>query len=430
MNGERTPAKDLSDGVLRGIKVLDFTRAVAGGYCTRVMQDMGAEVVKIEAPEIGDGIRLLPPFSGESWALPASMSPIFIHCNAGKSSICLDLKKPEAIDLVKRMVPHFDVVVENFTPHVMGSLGLAYDDLKQLREDLIMCSISGFGADGPLADSPATDPVGQAMSGMLSLCGDENGYPYQAGNGIADSTTAMTSALAIVSAILERFRSGEGQHIDVGMMDALFAVDCAAAPSYVASHGEYSVPRGGRFHHLACPWGVFKGPQDSYMVVMAAGDLPWERLVRFMGRPELIEDPDFENMGVRLKNQEKVHEIIEEFLQTFETAEAAHRAFAEARIIVGTVLDPWQAANHPQMASRNMIHEVDYPFSDDPVATIATGLHFSKSKTSIGRAPFLGEHNRQVLREFLGLSEDELKRLHETGVLYEHVIVPHLPDAS
>jgi len=424
------PANDVKNGVLRGIKVLDFTRAVAGGYCTRVLRDMGAEVVKIEAPEIGDGIRLLPPFSGKSWALPASMSPIFIHCNAGKSSIGLDLKKPEAIDLLKRMVPHFDVVVENFTPHVMRSLGLAYDDLKGLREDLIMCSISGFGAEGPLAEFPATDPVGQAMSGMLSLCGDEDGYPYQAGNGIADSTSAMTAALAIVSAILERFRSGEGQHIDIGMMDALFAVDCAAAPSYVASRGEYSVPRGGQYHHLACPWGVFKGPQGSYMVVMAVGDLPWERLVRFMGRPDLIEHPDFNNMGVRLQNQEKVHEIIEEFLQTFETAEAAHKALSEALIIVGRVLDPWEAANHPQMATRDMIHPVDYPFADDPVPTIATGLHFSKSKTSIGRAPFLGEHNRQVLREYLGLSDDELTQLHEKGVLHEHVIVPHLSDAS
>ena len=158
-------------GVLRGIRVLDFTRAVAGGYCTRLLADMGAEVIKIEAPVIGDGIRLLPPFSGKSWALPASMSPVFIHCNAGKSSIGMDLKRPEAIELVKRLVPHFDVVVENFTPHVMRGLGLAYDDLRRIREDLVMCSVSGFGSEGPLADSPATDPVGQAMSGMLITSG-------------------------------------------------------------------------------------------------------------------------------------------------------------------------------------------------------------------------------------------------------------------
>jgi crotonobetainyl-CoA:carnitine CoA-transferase CaiB-like acyl-CoA transferase len=396
-------------GILRGIKVLDFTRAVAGG---------------------GDGIRLLPPFSGESWSLPVSMSPVFIHCNAGKKSTCIDLKRPEAIDLVKRLVPQFDVVVENFTPHVMRSLGLAYEDLRPLREDLVMCSVSGYGSKGPLADSPATDPVGQAMGGMLSLCGEEDGYPYQAGNGIADSMTATTAALAIVSALLERLRSGEGQHIDIGMMDTLFAVDCAAAPSYVASRGEHSVPRGGRFHHLACPWGVFKGPQNRYLVVMAAGDIPWERLARFMGRPELIDDPAFASMGARLANREKVHEVIEEFLQTFETAEEAHDALARARIIVGTVLDPWEVANHPQLAGRDMVHEVAYPLSEEPVSTIGTALHFSKSGTSVGRAPFLGEHNRPVLRSYLGLSDDELERLHQTGVLYEHVVVPHLGESG
>ena len=418
------------EGVLRGIKVLDFTRAVAGGYCTRLLADMGAEVIKIEAPVIGDGIRLLPPFSGKSWALPASMSPVFIHCNAGKSSIGMDLKRPEAIELVKRLVPHFDVVVENFTPHVMRGLGLAYDDLRRIREDLVMCSVSGFGSEGPLADSPATDPVGQAMSGMLSLCGEQDGYPYQAGNGIADSITATTAALSIVAALLERSRSGEGQYIDVGMMDTVFAVDCAAAPSYVASRGEYSVPRTGRIHHLACPWGVFKGPQDRYLVIMAAGDIPWERLVRFMGRPELIEDPRFDSMGARLENREQVHEIIEEFLQGFETLEEAYQALLDARIIVGMVLDPWQAANHPQLATRNMIHEIDYPFADDPVPTISTALHFSKSRISVGRAPFMGEHNRKVLHELLGLSDDEVTRLLESGVIHQHVIVPHLPEDS
>lgn len=414
-------------GILRDIQVLDFTRAVAGGYCTRLLADMGAEVVKIEAPVIGDGIRLLPPFSGEHWALPVSMSPVFIHCNAGKSSIGLDLKRPEAIDLLRRLVPQFDVVVENFTPHVMASLGLGYQELRALRPDLVMCSISGFGAQGPLADTPATDPVGQAMSGMLSLCGDEGGYPYQAGNGIADSMTATTAALAIVSALFERERSGEGQHIDIGMMDTLFAVDCAAAPSYVASHGEYSVPRGGRFHHLACPWGVFEGPQGRHLVVMAAGDVPWERLVRFMGRPDLIEHPDFADMGARLRNKEKVHAIIEEFLQGFPTAEAAHEALSKARIIVGLVLDPWEVACHPQLATRNMLHEVEYPLVDRPVTTIGTALHFSRSPTAVGRAPFLGEHNRRVLQQRLGLTDEEITRLHENGVIHEHVVVPHLP---
>ncbi|HEX7409353.1 MAG TPA: CoA transferase [Candidatus Binatia bacterium] len=412
-------------GILRGITVLDFTRAVAGGYCTRLLCDMGASVIKIEPPPIGDGIRLLPPFGGESWAMPPSMSPTFVHCNAGKKSLCMDLKRPEAIDLVKRLVPSVDVVVENYTRHVMPSFGLAYDDLRRLREDLVMCSISGFGMEGPLADRPAADAVGQAMGGMLSLCGEEHGYPYMAGNGIADSVTATTAALGIVAALFERLRTGTGQHIDISMMDTVFAVDCAAAPSYVASRGAYSVPRGGRFHHLACPWGVFKGPQDKYLVIMAPHDIPWERLARVMARPELIDDPEFASMDARQRNREKVHGIIEEFLQTFPTAEAAYKTLSDAKIIAGVVLDPWEVANHPQMASRNMIHSIPYPLAD-PVPTISTAVHFSKSPLTVGRAPFVGEHNRTVLRDFLGLSEDELDRLHENGALYQDDVVPHL----
>ncbi|MFI5398543.1 MAG: CaiB/BaiF CoA transferase family protein [Candidatus Binatia bacterium] len=415
-------------GVLSGINVLDFGRAVAGGYCTRLLADMGARVIKVEPPFVGDTIRLLGPFSGESWTMPPSISPIFLHCNAGKESISVNLKESEAIGLIKRLIPQMDVVVENFTPHVMRSYGLAYGDLRQIREDIVMCSISGFGAEGPLADTPATDPVGQAMSGMLSLCGEEDGYPYLAGNAVADSVTATTAAMAIVAALLERFRTGTGQHIDVSMMHTLFAMDCAAAPYYVASRGEHSIPRGGRFHHLACPWGVFKGPQGRYLVVMAAGDIPWERLVRFMGRPDLIDDPEFASMDARMKSREKVHEIIERFLQSFETAEAAHKALSDARILVGMVLDPWEVATHPQTVARNMVRAVPHPFAG-PVPTIATATRFSANEITVGRAPFIGEHNREVLHEFLGLSDSELDRLHGCGVLFEDVTVAHLEAA-
>jgi CoA:oxalate CoA-transferase len=417
---------EMNAGVLRGINVLDFGRVVAGGYCTRLLADMGARVIKIEPPFIGDMIRLLGPFSGESWSMPPSISPIFLHCNAGKESVSLDLKKPESIELIKRLIPQVDVVVENFTSHVMRSYGLAYDDLRRIREDIVMCSITGFGSQGPLADAPAADGVGQAMSGMLSVTGEENGYPYFAGNGIADTATATTAAMAILAALLGRSRSGTGQHIDISMMHTLFAMDGAAAPSYVASHGEHTIPRGGRFHHLACPWGVFKGPQGRYMVIMMTGasPTPWERLARLMGRPDLIEDPEFAAPEARLRNREKVHEIIEHYLQSFETAEAAYKAIADERIAVGIVLDPWEVATHPQTPP-DMIRAVPHPFVG-PVLTIATAPRFSNNPLTVGRAPLLGEHNRTVLREFLRLSDAELDRLHGDGVLFEDDTLAHI----
>jgi len=414
-----------NEGVLRDITVLDFGRAVAGAYCTRLLADMGARIIKVEGPIIGDPMRLVGPFFGESWRMPPSISPIFLHCNAGKESISLDLKKPESIDLIRRLIPHVDVVLENFTPHVMRSYGLAYDDLRLIREDIVMCSISGFGQKGPLADTPAADAVGQAMSGMLSLCGEQNGYPYLAGNGIADTATSTTAAMAILAALLERFRSGTGQYIDISMMHTLFAMDSAAAPYCVASHGEHSVPRGGRFHHIACPWGVFKGPQGRHLVMMVIGDAAWQTLARLMGRTDMIDDPEFASMDARMRNRDKVHDAIEEFLQSFATAEEAYQTIAKEHLIVGLVLEPWEVATHPQTKPRDMVREVPHPLSG-PLSTIATAPLFSRNPITVGRAPFIGEHNRPVLREFLGLSEAELDRLHKDGVLFQDATVTKL----
>lgn len=411
-------------GILDGITVLDFGRVVAGGYCGRLLADMGARVIKVEPTETGDLIRLLGPLDGKRWSMPPSISPVFMHCNAGKESISVDLKKPESIALLKRLIPGVDVVVENFTSHVMASLGLDYATLREIREDLVMCSISGFGPEGPLADAPAADGVAQAMSGMMHLQGEDGGYPYFSGNGIADTSTGTTAAMSILAALLERFRSGAGQHVHISMMHTMLAMDGAAAPYYVASRGEYSVPRSGRFHPLACPWGVFKGPQGRYLVIMMTGPTAWERLARLMGREDLLVDPQFATLEARQRNREAVHEIIEGFLQGFATAEAAYQAILAERILVGIVLDPWEAATHPQ-TPKEMIQAVPYPYGGE-IPTIATAPRFSRNPTSIGRAPLVGEHNRSILGEMLGLDEAEIDRLHREGVFYEDVTVTFL----
>ncbi|MFN8627003.1 MAG: CoA transferase [Candidatus Binatia bacterium] len=416
---------DENAGALSGINVLDLSRFIAGGFCTRLLAEMGARVIKIEPPISGDQLRLLGPSNGDSWLMPPTISPMFLHCNTGKESLALDLKKPESIALIKRLIPRMDVVVENFSPHVMPSIGLAYDDLRRIREDIVMCSISGFGAEGPLADMRAVDPVVQAMSGMLSVCGEESGYPYLAGNGIPDTASATAAALAIVSALLARTRTGVGARIDLSMMHTVLAMDCTAVPYAVVSHGEHAIPRSGRFHHLACPWGVFKGPQGRYMVVVASGDPQWESLARVMGRADLIDAPEFASSEARMRNREQVHSIIEGFLQTFPTAEAAFHALAQAKILSGIVLEPWEAASHPQTVHRGMMRQVHHPYTG-PLSVLTATPHFSNSSARVGRAPFIGEHNRSVLREFLGISEAELDDLHAKAVLFEDVTVAHL----
>lgn len=419
---------DTGRGILRDITVLDFGRVVAGGYCGRILADMGARVIKVEAPYTGDHIRLLGPMNGEHWSMPPSISPIFMHCNAGKESLSLDLKKPESIELIRRLIPRVDVVLENFTSHVMPGLGLGYEDLKKLRPDLIMCSITGFGPTGPLADAPAADGIAQAMSGMLSLTGEQDGYPHFAGNGIADTASATTAAMAVLAALLERFRSGAGQHIHISMMHTLLSMDGAAAPYCVASHGEHKVPRSGHTHHLACPWGIFKGPEGKYFVIMITGPGPWEKLVKRMGREDMVADPKFATPEARLRHKYEIHDIIEGFLMGFETAAAAYEALAAERLLVSIVLDPWEAATHPQTPP-DMIRSVHYPYTGE-LLTIATAPSFSRNPVTVGRAPFVGEHNRSVLRELAGVEEAELDRLHRSGVLFEDDTVVHLDAAS
>ena len=409
-------------GPLAGITVLDFTRAVAGAYTTRLMADMGARILKIEAPEAGEAIRYNnidhPAISKN---VPPTLSPQFVYSNAGKECICMDLKKPESIELIKRLVPLVDVVMENFTAHVMPSLGLSYDELSKIRPDIIMCSLTGFGQEGPLANHPSNDSVGQAMGGMTYMTGEWDGYPVLAGNGIADTATGTMAALAILAAIIHRSKTGEGQYIDIAMMDTVMGLDCTGHPYYAASHGEYTVKRSAPDHFLLSPWGVYKGPNNRYFALLSQ----WPRLCEVMGRPDLIDEPEFATPEARLANRGKIRAIIEPFLQSFESDDEAFQALIDAKIAAGPVLDPWEVQHHPQMATRNAVREVPYPLGIS-YPTIATPLHFSKTPINVGRAPLIGEHNRSVLREFLDLSDEELDRLHAVGALYEDVTVKHL----
>lgn len=413
-------------GPLAGITVLDFTRAVAGAFCTRLLCDMGARVIKVEPPEMGDMTRMMTfddPIVGK-YLLP-TLSPMFIHSNAGKEAICVDLKQPRAIEAMKRLVATVDVVVENFTPHVMPGLGLGYDDLASLRPGLVMCSISGFGREGPLAEHVSNDAVGQAMSGMAYLSGEADGYPVEAGNGIADSITATTAAMAIVSALFHREKAGEGQHIDISLLDTVMAADCNAHPVVAATHGDWTPVRDPKGNFLAAPWGVFRGPHSSYFAMLSA----WDRLCNLMGRPELIDDPRFATNQERIRNRAGVQEVVESFLMSFDTAEAAFDALREAKVAAGPVLSPAEVQAHPQLATRDMVRDVEYP-GGVTIPSIATSPRFSRTPVEVGRAPFIGQHNRRVLAE-AGYSPVDIDRLHADGVFYEdaaNALVSHSID--
>ncbi len=403
---------DGGTGPLVGYRVLDFSRAIAGAYTTRLLADMGARIIKIEPPEAGDSLRYLnlddPRIAN---AMEPTFSPMFIHCNAGKESVCVDFKKPESIELLKALAARVDVVVENFTPHVLPSYGLGYEHLKAIRPDLILCSITGFGQTGPLAEHVSNDAVGQAMSGMASLTVDDRGYPVEAGNGVGDSATSLTAAMAILAALLHRERTGEGQHIDVSIVDSLMALDGLGHAYTAATRGEYTVDPHPRTHFLFGPWGVFKGPNERYFGMLA----PWPRLCEMMGRPELVEDPRFATAEAFLDHREEAHRLIEEYFQSYESDEALFDAMIEKRIPAGPVLDTIEVQTHPQLAAREMVRDVPYALKTIP--TVATAPRFSATPISVGRAPYVGEHNDEVCRELLGMSEDQLRGLYESGAM-------------
>jgi crotonobetainyl-CoA:carnitine CoA-transferase CaiB-like acyl-CoA transferase len=283
-----------------------------------------------------------------------------------------------------------------------------------------MCSITGFGQTGELADHVSNDAVGQAMGGMAYLSGDPEGYPVEAGNGIADSVTATTAAMAIVAALFHRQQTGEGQYIDVAMLDTVMSVDCNVHPIVAATRGAFEPVRHPTGQVLAAPWGVFRGPGGRYFAMLS----DWGRLCRLMGRPELITDARFATNQDRLRNREAVQEIVEAFLQSFEDDEAAFAALREAKIAAGPVLAPAETQDVLVRAGRDMVRDVRYPGMDVP--TVATAPHFSATPIRVGRAPFIGEHNRAILRDLGGYDDDAIDRLHAEGVFYEDVTVHHL----
>lgn len=399
--------------ILEGIRVLDFTQAIAGPFATRVLAELGAEVIKIEPPQ-GDLVRAMAIVPG------TDVSAMFNHGGAGKHSVCVDLKRQEGVDLVKRLVPTVDVVVENFAPGVIDRLGFGYNELKALKSDVIMCSVSAYGQYGEYASYVGADPVGQAMSGMVYTIGEPDGVPYLATNGIADTSTATHAALAIGMALVRRERQGVGAHIDIGMCDVMMAMDCVNIPLSAATNGAIDAKRSGPHSPAVSPFGVFRA-RDGHVLIEAWGEGEaslWGRLCKVMGRPELITDGDFASPEARLTNREKVTAVLEEWLDTFDGRDQALEFLYEARVVAAPVLSPAEAMRHRVATDRQMIQQVEYA-KVPGFQMVAMPYKYDGEWCVPTRAPELGEHTRPVLQG-LGMDDAEIDRLRDAGV----VVIP------
>ncbi|MBW2148287.1 MAG: CoA transferase [Deltaproteobacteria bacterium] len=393
-------------GPLKGYRVLSFGRVLAGPYAAMLLCDMGAEVIKVEEPTKGDPARNNGPFIN-------GISSYFFSVNRGKKSITLNLRHEEGKEIARRLIRSVDVLIENFRPGVMDRLGLGYHAVREINPRLVFASISGFGQTGPYAHRPAYDMVAQGMGGTVSITGEPGRPPVRVGYSIGDMGAALFASNAILAALLERERSGQGQWIDVAMVDSQVAL-CENALARYFANGQVPRPLGSR-HPLNTPFQVFPA-RDGYIVLIASQEADWERFCRLVNRPDLLEDHRFRTREGRTQNHAELEPILVEILRSRTAAQWLHDMEA-AGIICSPVNDIQQVVEDQQIRSRGMIAEVQHPKLGS-VKVAGTPFKLSRTSCSIEKgAPDLGQHTEDILKGLLGATQEEIKRLREKGVV-------------
>ena len=402
-------------GALSGIRVVDLTRVLAGPYCTQMLGDLGADVIKIERPGAGDDTRkFAPPFLQDSDGNDTSESAYFMSANRNKRSVAIDLTKPAGQDAVRGMIMESDCVVENFKTGNLARYGLGYDDLKDGNPKLVYCSITGFGQTGPYAERPGYDFLIQAMGGIMSLTGEPDGMPQKVGVPIADIMSGMFAAVSVCAALRHAAVTGEGQYIDIGMLDTQVAWLANAGMNYLYA-GELG--RLGNAHPNIVPYQVFE-TADGFIVVAIGNDTQFQRFCKFAECSELATDQRFATNDARVRNREAAVAALQPI---FAAKPSVHWLEGlEARGIgCGPINDLSQVFEDPQVKARGMVTEIPHPAIDGgPAKLIASPLRLSGTPVTCRRAPpLLGQHTEEVLRDVLGLSESELAGLRDEGVV-------------
>ncbi len=393
-----------SSGPLSGVRVLDFTRVLSGPFCTALLADLGADVVKVEAPQ-GDDYRHIGPFrEGES--------ALFQLANRNKRGITLDLKQPAAQHLARRLALSADVVVENFRPGVAARLGIGYAELAAENPRLIYASISGFGQNGPKAGLPAFDLVAQAMSGIMAMTGEPDGPPMKVGESIGDLAAGLFGSWAILAALFERSRTGLGRQLDIAMVDSLVSLLPTAVAQWM--FGAAAPGRTGNRHPLSTPFGAFRA-RDGHLIICVLNAPQFQRLADCMQRPEIATDPRFASDELRTANEPALRTAIEAWLDGLTVAEAVEKLGA-AGIPASAIESAADVFSGDHVASRSLISTVEHPRLG-AIPAMEQPVHFSGLQRGKQRpAPALGQHNDAVLDHWLGLSADEIAALTESGV--------------
>jgi CoA:oxalate CoA-transferase len=397
--------------MLKGYRVLDIGQFVAAPTCTRILAEMGAEVIKLELAPFGDRGR----FSGDKPRDPAlkktSQSTYYFQHNHSKKSLAVDIKQERGRDLVYALIPKVDVVVENFAPGVMARAGLGYEKLSAINPKLIMCSISLAGQSGPLSDKPGFDYMGAAYAGITSCIGETDRGPAQLPMAMSDSSTGVTAAMAVGFALLHRERTGEGQYIDCSLIDTYFNMHEVNVPKSSLRGKQFHPQRSGSLHPDGGPTGVFRCRNDEFIAIMVMPH-QWPLMVKAMNMPELAEDPRFRDARARRDNNAALKEVIETWLAHFASRDDAIAALEAERVPCAPVLSLHEAMAHPHLRARGTVRRVaDRDIGSFDIPGFAA--KFSRwTPTADIKADRLGEHNEEILRGILGLSDAEVLQLY------------------
>jgi crotonobetainyl-CoA:carnitine CoA-transferase CaiB-like acyl-CoA transferase len=392
---------------LEDVKVLDLTHALAGPFCTTMLADFGAQVIKLEPPGAGDIAR------GWGAQLPGGETAYFVSLHRGKRGIVIDLKKPEGKELFFRLVEKSDVVLENYRVGALARLGLDYQAARKRNPAIIYCSVSGFGQDGPYRERAALDLILQAESGMISVTGEPGTHGTRAGVSIADMTAGMYCAYAVMLALRVKDRTGEGQQVDISMMEGQLALLGTQIANYFAD-GKVPQPMGNAYS-VVVPYQTFH-TKTRDLALAIAGEKLWKKFCPVIGCPELLDDPRYRNTVERSRHRDTLIPALQAAFLTRSYEEWEALLLAND-IPVGAINTLAQVVEHPQVKARQSLRDVDHP-AVGRVRVVGSPVRLSKTPAlEPTPSPVLGQHTREVLKDVLGLSAEEIAKLEAAGVV-------------
>ena len=405
-------------GALSHIRVLDLSRVLAGPWCTQNLADLGADVIKVERPIVGDDTRHWgPPFAKDANGNETDESAYFICINRNKRSITVDISKPEGQELIRQLVAESDVVIENYKVGDLVKYGLDYESLCKIKPDLIYCSITGFGQTGPYAHRPGYDFIIQGMGGFMSVTGEaedvEGASPQKSGVAIADIFTGMYATTAILAAVIHRDQTGQGQYIDMSLLDTQIAVMANVSSAYLTS-GE--IPRRwGNASPIIVPYQTFP-TADGWMIVAAGNDGQYRHFVTVGGEPQLADDQRFLTNPDRVKHRKELVPLLEKMTRKKTKGEWI-KLLETANVPCGPINNFKEVFENEQVIARNVQIHAPHPSVGD-MKLVASPMKLSKTPTEVRMAPpTLGQHTSEILRERLHLDDETISQLHQKGVI-------------